>query len=469
LITISTDSIQSVSCFNGNNGYTELSASGGTAPYSYSWSNNQSGNIQNSLSAGTYTITVSDAQGCTETATIQISEPDSLIVSVNSISPEYCAQQNGSASILVSGGTGPYTYIWSNGNNSFSSTTLSAGTYDITVTDENGCVNTFSFDVNAQVGPQIDSTQIQDAICVPLASGEINVFASGGTGALVYNLGNQQIQPTNSFLNLPAGQYVVYVTDNQNCNDSVLVTIGAVQSPSISNINVTNISCAGLTDGLISFTATNGEAPYQFQLNGGTAQSVGEFEGLSEGTYSLIVTDVNNCLSDTSIIVTEPNPLVVSLGNDVSTCNGNNIELVGTISGGNEPYTILWNNGVTTVSQIVSVSVNTPFSMTVKDNNACGETASILVSIEPCFNIPGGLSPNNDNVNDTWEVTGLADYPNAKIWVFDRWGQQVYEGTNTSNPWNGKFNDKDLPTADYYYIIELGNGQNYNGVVTLKR
>jgi gliding motility-associated-like protein len=469
LITISTDSIQSVSCFNGNNGYTELSASGGTAPYSYSWSNNQSGNIQNSLSAGTYTITVSDAQGCTETATIQISEPDSLIVSVNSISPEYCAQQNGSASILVSGGTGPYTYIWSNGNNSFSSTTLSAGTYDITVTDENGCVNTFSFDVNAQVGPQIDSTQIQDAICVPLASGEINVFASGGTGALVYNLGNQQIQPTNSFLNLPAGQYVVYVTDNQNCNDSVLVTIGAVQSPSISNINVTNISCAGLTDGLISFTATNGEAPYQFQLNGGTAQSVGEFEGLSEGTYSLIVTDVNNCLSDTSIIVTEPNPLVVSLGNDVSTCNGNNIELVGTISGGNEPYTILWNNGVTTVSQIVSVSVNTPFSMTVTDNNACGETASILVSIEPCFNIPGGLSPNNDNVNDTWEVTGLADYPNAKIWVFDRWGQQVYEGTNTSNPWNGKFNDKDLPTADYYYIIELGNGQNYNGVVTLKR
>ena len=159
----------------------------------------------------------------------------------------------------------------------------------------------------------------------------------------------------------------------------------------------------------------------------------------------------------------------MSLGNDVSTCNGNNIELVGTISGGNEPYTILWNNGVTTVSQIVSVSVNTPFSMTVTDNNACSETASILVSIEPCFNIPGGLSPNNDNVNDTWEVIGLADYPNAKIWVFDRWGQQVYEGTNTSNPWNGKFNDKDLPTADYYYIIELGNGQNYNGVVTLKR
>ena len=88
---------------------------------------------------------------------------------------------------------------------------------------------------------------------------------------------------------------------------------------------------------------------------------------------------------------------------------------------------------------------------------------------EPCFNIPGGISPNGDGINDTWTIGGLENYPDANVNVFDRWGQAVYTGNATSDAWDGTINGNECPTADYYYILELGDGQKFNGVVTLKR
>ena len=85
------------------------------------------------------------------------------------------------------------------------------------------------------------------------------------------------------------------------------------------------------------------------------------------------------------------------------------------------------------------------------------------------FAVPGGLSPNGDEINDTWLLTGFENYPDARVKVFDRWGQEVFFATSTMAPWDGTFDGKDLPTADYYYIIDLGDGQKYNGVVTLKK
>jgi gliding motility-associated-like protein len=180
--------------------------------------------------------------------------------------------------------------------------------------------------------------------------------------------------------------------------------------------------------------------------------------------YVLTALSSNGCLgTDTVSVTVNPRPLV-SAGNDQSICEGDNVTLT---ASGAETYS--WSNGILDGVAFGPPFGTTTYTLTGIGENGCIDTDEVVVTSNYCFEIPGALSPNSDNNNDTWEITGLQNHPNAIISVFDRWGQKVYEGTSTSVPWNGKYQEKDLPTADYYYVIELGNGNNYNGVVTLKR
>ncbi len=120
----------------------------------------------------------------------------------------------------------------------------------------------------------------------------------------------------------------------------------------------------------------------------------------------------------------------------------------------------------------MSYTIGETFTSTIQNDiiKTLGfQQADVLPADELPFAIPGGLSPNGDGINDTWDIQGLEDYPNASISVFDRWGKKLFFNTSASEPWDGTFDGKELPTADYYYIIELGNGEKYHGVVTLKK
>jgi uncharacterized protein YqiB (DUF1249 family) len=131
-----------VSCNGGNNGSASASVSGGTAPYTYAWNNSNNTANNNTLSAGTYTLTVTDANGCTNTTTVTISEPTALYASTSMTEVSCYGGNNGTASVTATGGTAPYFYLWSNGNGTSSTTNLLAGTYNVTVTDANGCSKT---------------------------------------------------------------------------------------------------------------------------------------------------------------------------------------------------------------------------------------------------------------------------------------------------------------------------------------
>ena len=120
----------------------------------------------------------------------------------------------------------------------------------------------------------------------------------------------------------------------------------------------------------------------------------------------------------------------------------------------------------------MSYTVGEPFTAALLNSqiHTLGfQQADALPTSELSFVVPGGLSPNGDDINDTWLLTGFENYPDATVKVFDRWGQDVFFATSQMNSWDGTFDGKDVPTADYYYIIDLGDGQKYNGVVTLKR
>ena len=120
----------------------------------------------------------------------------------------------------------------------------------------------------------------------------------------------------------------------------------------------------------------------------------------------------------------------------------------------------------------MSYTIGEPFTATIQNNSihTLGfQQPDTKPATELPFVIPGGLSPNGDGTNETWDIQALEDYPNANVTVFNRWGQKVYSGTSQDPAWDGTTNGRECPTADYYYIIDLGDGQKFSGVVTLKK
>ena len=250
-----------VNCTGSNSGSATVAGAGGTAPYTYSWSNGQSGPTASGLAAGSYTATVTDAQGCTATATVQISTIGSLSVSGNVVNnPSSIGASDGSASAAANSGTAPYSYLWSNGQTAATATSLSAGTYGFTITDANGCSGSGSVtlvdpNTNLIVNAVVDS----NATCAGGNDGGVSVSVSGGLAPYTYLWSNGAT--TASISSLTAGTYIVTVTDNlaQTATDTVVILDG----PAI-NIVVNDASCNGANDG--SFAANGGNGPYTWNI-----------------------------------------------------------------------------------------------------------------------------------------------------------------------------------------------------------
>jgi gliding motility-associated-like protein len=254
-----------------------------------------------------------------------------------------------------------------------------------------------------------------------------------------------------------------------NSQDYVLTALSSNGCLGTDTVSVTVNSGVGISAGIDTTVCQgdqvtlSGSGGSNYNWNGGINNNTA-FVPANSQDYVLTALSSNGCLgTDTVSVTVNPRPLV-SAGNDQSICEGDNVTLT---ASGAETYS--WSNGILDGVAFGPPFGTTTYTLTGIGENGCIDTDEVVVTSNYCFEIPGALSPNSDNNNDTWEITGLQNHPNAIISVFDRWGQKVYEGTSTSVPWNGKYQEKDLPTADYYYVIELGNGNNYNGVVTLKR
>jgi len=228
-----------VSCNGGSNGAASVSGSGGTAPYSYLWSNGQSSSTATGLSAGSYSVTVSDANGCQDIASVSIGQPSALSASANSASVSCNGGNDGSASASASGGTAPYSYQWSNGSTSASISGLSAGSYSVTVTDANGCTASANTSISQPAALSL-SFSVTDATAGQ-SNGSVNLSVSGGTSPYSYQWSNGST--SQDLNNIGAGTYSVTVTDNNGCSATGSAT---VQSASI---------CAGATS---SFPYTEG-------------------------------------------------------------------------------------------------------------------------------------------------------------------------------------------------------------------
>ncbi len=353
-----------------NAGGVDASASGGVAPYSYTWSNGATTKTQSGLPSGLYCVTVTDANGCEAASCTGVTGP--LMVDVTTFDSRCAFACDGSANAIVSGGTGPYTYIWNTGGTTPTISPLPPGTYDVTVTDANGCMTTGT-GIVSEPPPVILDVNTQNPSCANGNGGQISVSSTGGVGPYSYlwNTG----QTTSTISNLSAGAYVLNVTDANGCvKDSTIVLTGG----SINLIvNSSDVTCGGSNDGTGTAFASGGRAPYTYSWSNG---SNGTFIGnLAPGTYTVTATDADGCSATNTVTIADGGSgLNLNFTSNDENCSGSNDGSASVAAtGGSGNYSYTWSNGMRTAT--IGNLAPGSYSVTVDDGTGCSSTGSVVV------------------------------------------------------------------------------------------
>jgi gliding motility-associated-like protein len=375
-LTLSTTQVD-VLCHGANTGSINLTPSGGTAPYNYQWSNNTSLQDPQNLAAGTYSVVVTDANGCTETTSATITQPQNpLTLTTTKVNVLCFGNATGSIDLTVNGGTGIYTYSWNTGAITQDLSGLIAGTYTVTVTDANSCVSTTSVTITQPQAPLALTTSQVNVLCFGNSTGSINLTPTGGTPLYTYLWSNNAL--TQDINNLPAGTYTVTTTDANGCTATTSVTITEPQAPLTLSTTQVNVLCHGANTGSINLTPSGGTAPYNYQWSNNT--SLQDPQNLVAGTYTVTVTDANGCTATTSVTIVQPqNPLTLTTTQVNVLCFGNatgSIDL--TVNGGTGIYTYSWNTGA--ITEDLTGLIAGTYTVTVTDANSCVSTTSVTIT-----------------------------------------------------------------------------------------
>ncbi|MCW5908575.1 MAG: gliding motility-associated C-terminal domain-containing protein [Chitinophagales bacterium] len=480
-----TVSTTDATCFGGN-GSATANPTGGNLPYNYAWSNNAGGNSATvTPPAGSYTVSASDADGCNQTAAFTINEPAQLNISETHTNNLCFGMSTATATVTITGGTPGYTYQWSpNVSSTNNASNLPAGNYSVTGTDANNCTAVQSITITEP--PQIDvSATSVNVLCNGGNTGSVTAVGSGGTSPYTYSLtiggSNIQTSSTGQFANQTAATYTVYVTDNNQCSDSTVVTITepALLAGQISTVDVT---CFGENNGQLTVSVNGGTPNYSYQFSQSTQNTSGTLANLSAGNYSVTITDANGCTTLQSATITEPAALVVTVLPTVAEVkSGETLNLQATINqSGSVSYTWQPTGGLSCAdcdAPVFSGSFSTVYYVTATTQAGCAATASVSVTVIPNYDIfiPNVFTPNGDFMNDTWSMFGnLKDIKQFNVKVFNRWGEKVFESNDINFAWDGKYLGQTAPNGVYTYVagfvwMDNHSDNNYKGTVTLLR
>ncbi|PCJ84382.1 MAG: hypothetical protein COA57_09285 [Flavobacteriales bacterium] len=381
-----------ITCNGNNDGTATANASGGTSPYIYNWSSGGTSATENNLTQGTYTVTITDDNGCTATSSVTINEPSALGSSASATDANCNGDSDGSATASATGGVTSYSYLWNDGQTNATATGLTANTYNVTITDASGCTSTASATVNEPAGISISISSINDATC-GANDGSATVNASGGTGSFTYQWDDTNNQTGASATGLAAGSYTVTATDANSCTNTAAVSISNLGAPSITT-NQINSTCTGICDGVATVSVTSGSSPYTYQWDDSNNQTASTASGLCAGTYNVSVTDVNGCLSATSVIISAPTISSNTSGTDptaIGSCDGS---VSASPSGGATPYSYQWDDtGNSTTSSVNSLCDGT-YCVTITDANNCSNTDCVTI-IEPSCSMSATVTTTN--------------------------------------------------------------------------
>ncbi|RMG91719.1 MAG: hypothetical protein D6706_17965, partial [Chloroflexi bacterium] len=366
-----------VTCNGGSDGSIDLTVTSAPTPYQFNWSNSATSEDLTNISAGTYSVTVTDSAGCMKDTSFTITEPPALQVQAAATGPLCANDSTGAIDITVSGGITPYTYAWSSGQTTEDLQNIPAGNYNLTVTDANACTITSSYQLNNPAPLQITNMLVNNVSCYGNADGSIDITISGGTGGYVYQW--QDGATTEDRSNLPPGNYIFTVSDTNGC--SIDSSAAIIQPPPIVVTAVVNdVTCSGANDGLIDLTVSGGiPSPSGYGFNWSNGSGSEDLFNIGGGVYTVTITDDNGCTKDTSFTVNEPAQLAVQLSTQHISCYGADDGMVTAfVSGGIAPYTYQWSNLETTAS-ITGLSAGI-YGLTVTDTNGCQVFANTTIT-----------------------------------------------------------------------------------------
>lgn len=406
-----------------NDGTASAAPSGGTPGYTYEWSNGGLTATITGLAPGNYTVTVGDANGCTAVQAVTVNSFNCNITSNTAFTNITCnGANNGTAALNLTGAVDPIAYAWSNGAITSSVSGLSPGTYTVNATDANGCPVTASVSISEPTVLAANATSTNET-AAGANDGTATAQPTGGSPAYSYLWSNNEITATIS--NLPAGTYSVVVTDQNGCTAVQTVVVNGFNCSWNIQTTAQDAQCFGSSDGVATAITTGGSAPFTYAWsNGGNTATV---NGLAANTYSVLITDADNCSSTAQVVVGQPTAVSSNFVNITHvTCvedNTGSITVEG--QGGTGPYTYDWSIGQ--VGNTISNLAAGVYNVVVTDSHQCSVAASATIQVQdnvpPTLVCPPNMTvcgpqtvtyPNptfTDNcliINPIFEVTGLA-------------------------------------------------------------
>ncbi|MBI4947296.1 MAG: PKD domain-containing protein [Bacteroidetes bacterium] len=388
-VLTNTVSQTNASCFGGNNGTATISPAGGTPSYSYFWSNGDTVSSAINLSLGNYSVITTDANGCTTTATISITEPTALTNTVSQTNVSCFGGSDGTATVTAAGGNPSYSYLWDNGQTTLSAANLSFGNYSVTITDANGCTQNTTASIT-QPSALTVTTSVNSALCNS-SNGDASATVGGGTSSYAYLWNDNQTTAMATGLN--AGSYSVIITDANGCTIAGTANVSNIGGVTATISSSTPATCNGKNDGSAIAGISGGNPAFTYSWNTSPQQTTVSATGLPAGNYNVTVTDGTGCISIASATITEPATLVSTASQtNVSCFGGNDGSATIAPTGGTSPYTYVWNNSETT-SQISDLTSQI-YSVTITDANGCSNIQTVTIA-QPVSPLAAGIIQTN--------------------------------------------------------------------------
>jgi len=360
-------------CYGGSDGTATVTGLNSVAPYSFVWDNASTDATISNLGIGTYNVTVIDANGCTSTNSTTIYQPSQLVSSAIPTDVTCFGSDDGQIDFNISGGTPPYSYNWSNGAHNEDISNLSPDTYSVTVVDANGCTIQNAANITEPL-EIIITPNANSILCYGDETGVIDISVTGGISPYSYNWSN--LSTSEDLIDIPAGNYVVTITDNSGCTKIQAIN---VDQPNPLQVTLpSNFTYCNQTPEILA-TVEGGTTPYSYQWNTGATGSTIQYQTNNTATYSVTVTDNNGCVDQDIIEITIVDIDLEVFANKDTVCPGDPVLVTTNIIGGIAPYTIYDNGNITSFPVIVYPNGQENYTLQVVD--ACGNTAYAIVDI----------------------------------------------------------------------------------------